>query len=422
MIGHVDDTSAVVWLRVKHGATISAVAVQEEAETFPSRFEDLNQGFYRVHFSDLQPATPTSVEIEISRPGDETESDRVEFTTAPSPSSTGTVRLAFGSCSKVSQYDAAPIYDAIAEEKPDFFIFGGDNVYFIVGDGSDQHFSTTGAKGDWDFYETMLARHLRTRVHPDLDHLLRSVPSYATWDDHDYGPNNADSTLAMKEEATRAFKQVWANPSYGNEKTDGIFSSFRHGPVEVFIMDNRTHKYSHYRHDDVTRENGTIWGEAQLDWLMEGLKASTAPVKLIANGTQFLAMESDRSEGHYQEALNERTQLLEFLESEEIGGVAFLTGDRHYSEVYQVSQPDGTLVLDFTSSPLQQNRKIRAHGASHPNQLWSMRGNNYGLVTVEIPEEGEGTIRFETRDEENQVPVIDDVPRSTTWELDQLNY
>src|SRR5690606_33215235 len=120
------------------------------------------------------------------------------------------------------------------------------------------------------------------------------------------------STFPMKEEATRAFKQVWANPAYGTEEAGGIFSSFRHGPVEVFLMDDRTFKYSHSRHKDVTRENGSIWGEAQLNWLLKGLKASTAPVKLIANGTQFLSMVTLKSEGHYQEALHERERLLDF--------------------------------------------------------------------------------------------------------------
>ncbi len=422
MIGHVSDSSAVVWLRVKMGAEVSAVASQNDATFLPSHIEDVTQGFYRIHFANLQPETKTSVEINVSRRGDKSESDRVMFTTAPSPSQVGTVKLAFGSCSKVSQYGEAPIFRTIADEQPDFFIFGGDNVYFIVGDGSDRHFSTTGPEGDWSFYETMLARHLRTRVHSDLDRMLRTVPSYAVWDDHDFGPNNADSTFPMKDEATLAFKQVWANPGYGTNGMDGVFSSFRHGPVEVFLMDNRTFKYSLYKHKDVTRENGRIWGEAQLDWLLEGLKASTAPVKLIANGTQFLSMESETAEGHYQEALGERERLLDFLANERIGGVVFLTGDRHHSSVTQQAQPDGTLVLDLTSSPLQQNRKVGPHRSSHANQLWSMGGNSFGLVTVEIPEEGTGTIRFEARDEENNVPVIDEVMRATTWQLDQLNY
>jgi alkaline phosphatase D len=421
MVGHVDDSSGTVWLRIRIGADLKATATQKQTESGPSRVEDLGGGFYRLHFGGLEPAMETSVRIEVRRSGDETEIREATFRTAPKPSATGTVRLGFGSCSKVSQYGTAPIYNAIADEKPDFFIFGGDNVYFIVGDGSSRHFATTGPVGDWNLYESMLARHLRTRMHPDLQRMLRSVPSYAIWDDHDYGPNDEGATFPMKEEAARAFKLVWANPSYGSEEIPGIYSSFRHGPVEVFLMDNRTHKYSPRRHADLTPETGVIWGEAQMDWLMAGLKASTAPVKLIANGTQVMSM-GNRGEGHHTEALGERRRLLEFLERERIGGVAFLTGDRHYSEAMQQAQSDGTLVLDLTSSPMQDGQKVAAVNYPHPSQIWSMRGNSYGLVTVHIPAKGTGTIRFEARDEENRLVVIDGAERATTWRLEQLNY
>lgn len=421
MVGHVDDSSGIIWLRIKLGAEVKATALQDEDEVEPSQVEDLGEGFLRLHFSDLKPATDTSVRIAVTRAGDETESEEVTFRTAPPPSNTGTVRVGFGSCSKISQYGKAPIYNAVADEDPDFFVFTGDNVYFIVADGSSRHFGTTGPVGDWNFYESMLARHLRARVHPDMQRMIRSVPTYAVWDDHEYGPNNADSTFPLKEEATRAFTVVSANPFYGTEATPGIFSSFRHGPVEVFLMDDRSHKYSHLVHDDVTRENGRIWGDAQTEWLLAGLKASTAPVKLIFNGTQFLSM-LERGEGHYQEALGEQRRVLEFLEHERIGGVVFLTGDRHHSEAIQQAQSDGTLVLEFTSSPLQQGQEVGAFRRGHANQLWAMRGNSYGLVTVEIPAEGEGTIRFEARDEENRVAEVEGEERATSWKLEELSY
>ena len=160
----------------------------------------------------------------------------------------------------------------------------------------------------------------------------------------------------MKEEAARAFKLVWANPSYGSEEIPGVFGSFRHGSVEVFLMDNRTHKYSPRRHPDLTLETGVIWGEAQLDWLMAGLKASTAPVKLIANGTQVLSM-GERGEGHHTEAHGERRRLLEFLERERIGGVVFLTGDRHYTEAMQLTQSDGPSCWILPVHPCRMGRR-----------------------------------------------------------------
>lgn len=424
MIGHVSDSAAAIWLRAKRGTVVTAQSFQDGVRVPASRVQDLENGFSIVHFVGLRPARPTEVVLELRREGFSDEKERLSFRTAQAPARLGKVRIAFGSCSKISQYGVAPVYEAIADERPDFSIFLGDNVYFIVADGSNVHFRgtpTTGPVGDWNFFESMVARYLRTRNHPDLRRMLRTIPSYAVWDDHDYGPDNADSLFELKEEAARAFVQVWANPSYGTAATPGIFSSFRHGPVEVFLMDDRFHKLSPLRNPELTPETGRIWGKEQLQWLMKGLRASDAAVKVIANGTQFLS-QSQTGEGHFQEARGEQRTLLEFLAREKIGGVVILSGDRHFSEAMQQAQPGGALVVECTSSPLQQGQTVGSIDRPHPNQLWSMRGNSYGLLTIDLPREGEGTIGFEARDEHNRTVTIDGLTRATTWTLDQLGY
>ena len=387
MVGHVGDSEARVWLRIKAGSVISAT-LQQAGNTFlPSRIESLESGFHLVRFATLLPGKACEVDLNVSRDGDR-ESVKTTFRTAPKPSTVGRVEVAFGSCSKVSQYKTAPIFKAVAAQQPDMMIFAGDNSYFIVGDGSDKHFNTSGPVGDWLFPEGMVNRHLITRVNPDLQDMLRSVPCYGIWDDHDYGPNNADRTFALREEATKAFIQMWANPAYGTAETPGTFSAFRHGPLEVFLLDDRYYKYSPQEHDDVTPETGSIWGAEQLAWLLQGLKDSTAPVKLIANGTQVIS-QSEGGEGHYREARGELDTLLAYLSEHKIGGVVFLTGDRHFSEAMQQALPSGPLVVECTSSPLQQDQKVGPLvGREHPNRLWAMRGNNFGLVTVDLPEEG----------------------------------
>ena len=422
MIGHVDDDEARIWVRVKRNAVTTSTLWQADRAYRPARVEDLGSGFFVIHFLGIEPATATTVQIEVSRQTAPSETATVHFRTAPPAGTTGRVRIAFGSCSKVSQYQSGPIYKAIASEKPEMAIFVGDNSYFIIADGSEKHFNTSGPVGDWTSIEGMLHRHLITRVHPDLEAMLRTVPCYAVWDDHDYGPNNADRTFELREEAALAFRQMWANPAYGTPEVPGIFSRFRHGPVEVFLMDDRYHKYSPQEHQDVTPETGSIWGPKQLSWLIEGLKRSTAPVKLIANGTQVLS-KSEGGEGHYREATGELHRLKTVLQTYEIGGVVFLTGDRHFSEAMQERLPNGPLVIDCTSSPLQQNQKVGPlEGREHENRLWAMRGNNFGLVTIDIPKPGQGTIRFETRDESNRLCKVEDRPSLTEWSLAELNY
>lgn len=421
MIGHVGAEEARIWIRLKQNAVVSASLRQGERAFSPARIELLGEGFQVLHFQSLAPATETAVQLEVTRDGAAMETASVAFRTAPLPSPTGKVCIAFGSCSKVSQFGSGPVYQAIAEEKPDMMIFVGDNSYFIVGDGGDRHFETTGETGDWMSLEGMIHRHLITRNHPHLQTMFRRIPCYAVWDDHDYGPNNADRTFALKEEALLAFRRMWGNPAYGTAESPGIFSAFRYGPTEIFLMDNRYYKYSPLEHNDATPKTGRIWGKAQLDWLLAKLKASTAPVKLIANGTQVLN-KSKSGEGHYREAVGEMERFLSFVKKHRIGGIVFLTGDRHFSEAMQQRIPNGPLLVDCTSSPLQQNQKVGPleKGSEHNNRLWAMRGNNFGLLTVDIAAEGEGIIAFETRDEKNQPCIVNGKACRTVWPLQDL--
>ena len=72
-------------------------------------------------------------------------------------------------------------------------------------------------------------------------------------------------------------------------------------------MDGRYYKYSPQKHNDTTPKTGRIWGKAQL-------KASSAPVKLIANGTQVLN-QSQSGEGHYREAIGKIERFLSFVKT-----------------------------------------------------------------------------------------------------------
>lgn len=424
MLGHVTESEAWVWVRTHRGSELTGTARQHGKNFSPSRVRDLGDDCHIVEFAGLSAGTDTEIEIVATGRGRRA-AEKLATRTAPAVSDTGVVRIAFGSCVKVSSYPEVPVWRRIAEEKPDLMIHVGDNIYQILGDGGERHFSTTGHNGDWTIPDRIMARHMETRMNEDLQPLLRSVPSYAVWDDHDYGHNNADSGFIYKDYALDHFRQVWANPGWGVPGTQGIFSSFRRGPVEVFLLDDRYHKWvSTDEHKDVPEDERTIWGEGQLQWLMASLRASRAPVKVIANGTQFICA-SGRGEGHMQEAPHEQKRLLDFLAEHRIGGVVFLSGDRHHSEAMQMKSEGRAMIVECTSSPIQQGDAKIGEGDArnrHPNQLWMFRGNSYGLVTIEVRPGGEGSVRFEARDSDNQVPLLNAARCATTWDLRDLNY
>ena len=82
----------------------------------------------------------------------------------------------------------------------------------------------------------------------------------------------------------------------------------------------------------LSRNDGPL-GLAQETWLREQLNASTADFKLIGCGSRFTPEGSTDSWASYNVA---RNRLLNFIDSDGIEGVAFLSGDIHRSSFGRV--------------------------------------------------------------------------------------
>ncbi len=402
LLGHVAPCSATVWIQVDDDVELRARAIAGgDRELDPTSIADLGAGCRKIRFDGLEPDEPVDVRIDAAWEFDDVE---LSFRAAPAPSPTGRVTVAFGSCVKDSNGVGVPVFRAMAAAKPDVVVFGGDNCYFV--------------DDDWESHEKMLARHLETRRHADLQELIRTTPCYAVWDDHDYGPNNSDRTFANKRGALRAFRQVWANPSFGTDAVEGCFGSFRRGPVEVFLMDDRFHKFV----ETPEKAERTIWGREQFDWLRRSLEASRAPVKLIVNGTQFM-FQGSSGEGHYREARREYRRFLDFVDEHRIGGIVFLTGDRHTTELMRLDRAGKPAILEFTSSPIQRDRRVGPLAErENPTRVWGMNGNSFGLVTIDVGDDGSGTIALESRDEHDRVAVIEGAEMRTVVTLAEVSW
>ena len=81
-------------------------------------------------------------------------------------------KIAFGSCGY--QDEPQPVLALAAEQKPDAFIFLGDNIY-----------------GDTDNMDTLQAKYNRWGAKDEYKKLESTTKIFATWDDHDFGRNDA---------------------------------------------------------------------------------------------------------------------------------------------------------------------------------------------------------------------------------------
>jgi alkaline phosphatase D len=225
------------------------------------------------------------------------------------------------------------IFSSIYRQKPDIMLWLGDNTYL--------------REPDWNTRTGIFHRYTHTRSVPELQPLLASVHHYGIWDDHDFGPNDADGSFIHKDKTLEAFKLFWPNPSFGVQGQMGITSAFQWGDIDFFLLDNRYHRSSNYR----TTGQAQLLGDVQIEWLIDALKFSRAPFKLVAVGGQVLNS-AKVYENFSNHPSDERERLLKRIEEEKIKGVIFLTGDRHHSELSKIVNKSGNTVYDLTVSPL----------------------------------------------------------------------
>jgi len=250
--------------------------------------------------------------------------------------------VALGSCTYVNEpaYDrpGTPygggygIFDAIAAKQPDAMLWLGDNIYL--------------REPDWGTRSGYLHRYTHTRSLPEMQRLLRTGAHYAIWDDHDYGPNDADGSWIHGDMALAFFDLFWPNPTCGAPGVKGAITAFSHADVDFFLLDNRSHRVP----GNVSTSAAGMLGDAQVDWLIRALKYSDAAFKVVAVGSQVL--NSAAIYETYATMGAERERLLKRIEDEGLRNVVFLTGDRHFTELSSVQLKDGRTLYDLTCSPL----------------------------------------------------------------------
>lgn len=255
-------------------------------------------------------------------------------------------KFAFGSCSYVNDapYDRPNAYGGdyqiftnIAAQKPDFMVWGGDNVYL--------------REPDWNTRTGILYRNTHTRSLPEMQPLLGATHHYAIWDDHDFGPNDSDRSYWLKNTTSEAFRLFWGNPNYVFE--GACTSTFEWGDAQFFLLDDRW-----FRAPNEHNTDKTYFGQAQLQWLIDALVASNATFKFVVTGGQIVNAASMFE--NYAQFAEERDYLIRRITEEKISGVIFLTGDRHHTTLHKLDRFGTYPLYDFTVSPLTS-------GAGKPN-------------------------------------------------------
>lgn len=258
------------------------------------------------------------------------------------------------------------ILEALYKTKPEFMLWMGDNIYL--------------REVDWNSRTGIYKRYSHMRALPQLQPLMGSVHHYATWDDHDFGPNNADNSYTHKEKTLAAFQDFWVNPTFGINGKPGVTTRFEWADLEFFLLDNR---YYRSQNERVTGKR-QMFGDEQIEWLIDALKNSFAPFKIVVAGGQILNPVAKWET--FSIFPEERQKLLSLIEKEKIQGVIFFSGDIHSSEITRLEREGTYPLYEFTVSSLTAGvSKPKPENNTARFGIENLAEHNFGHFTVTGP-------------------------------------
>ncbi|MCF6270813.1 MAG: alkaline phosphatase D family protein [Melioribacteraceae bacterium] len=348
------------------------------------------------------------------------------FKTFPEQRKPGKFSVVFSSGMR-EKYSTPYVYENIKKMSPTFVALLGDQMYGDY-DGNlnklEEYLANDYLRkkkieeGEVMLKEKTVLDAFRGKYHrtfvESFQHMSSEIPIMGIWDDHDFGQDNNDRTYPYKEIARKVFLETY--PTYPYElETGGIFYRFLIADVDAFVLDTRWYRSPM---QNAEGEDKIMLGEKQLAWFLNGLKQSTARIKIIFSSIPFNDYGGDTSRdrpGYYDSWMGykyARNKVMSFIKENKITGVVILSADQHYpsthilnwkapikhvsktdtSVVYSLSELDNA-IFDFSSGPFNY-KKAAGHPLLPENQknplisyevyrpAWAMPENKEDRPTV----------------------------------------
>ena len=289
-----------------------------------------------------------------------------------------TTRIVAGSCNYLNDFRfdrpgpsygaGEEIFDNIAQTGADLMLWLGDNIYL--------------RESEWTSLEGVSRRYRYHRWHERMRKVWTAMPHVAIWDDHDFGPDDADASYSGRGWTHDMFRRYWPTPY--SPAAGGLYGSCLQGDVELFLLDDRSNRYPQHWPEGPDK---AMYGATQLQWLKAALLVSKAPFKLVCGGTQFWNKTLSKSE-NWSRYPHEQAELRRWLDEQKIPGVVFLSGDRHYASLLRIERPGLYPLHELTTSPLTSGpgsdvAADRLNSDLVPGTFFHNR--NFALLTVTGP-------------------------------------
>ena len=257
-----------------------------------------DEGVVRIGASGLRPDTHYRLQLVVDGEPDSTRGIGSFRTPGVGAQS---FRVALSSCARVGSNGR--VFDAIAASDPLLYLEMGDIHYANIGVNSPGAFRRA--------YERLLTE-------PGQAALYRQVPIAYVWDDHDYGPNDGDSTSPSRPAARQVYREIV--PDSGVEPRDApINQAFTVGRVRFVMTDNRSE-----------RTDDSMLGERQLAWLVGELTESSRTHALVVwvNPVPWIA-EAREGGDNWSGFAEERTEIADAIAAAGVDNLMMVSGDAH---------------------------------------------------------------------------------------------
>jgi phosphodiesterase/alkaline phosphatase D-like protein len=270
----------------------------------------VRQGVARFSLRDLMPGRTYHYAIEVNGVLDLRTTGSFRVQDDPS------YLFAFGSCADDRR--DSDVFDTIAAAGPAFFIHLGDLHYRDIEVNDVQLYR--------DGYDGVLESHHQGA-------LWRRMPIAYTWDDHDFGPNDSDTTSPGKVAAYQAYREYVPHQPLASPTREGIYQSFVVGRVRYVLTDCRSKRSPKRDPEDADK---VVLGAEQESWFKAELIAAKAAGQAVcwANSKPWIAT-AEAGRDHWGGYATERERLATFIAEHGLAARTFIvSGDMHAVAYY----------------------------------------------------------------------------------------
>jgi hypothetical protein len=303
-------TSSIVKAKLRPGLTGAVLLVgRDSGLTGAAPVEPAGVDERRIATFELARLAPaTTYHVAVKAGGHVEQQRRGRLRTFPAGAAS--FSFAFASCARTGSNGA--VFDAVRAEEPLFFLATGDLFYGDVTEDDPDRFAA--------LYDGMLSE-------PGPSALYRSTSFVYTWDDHDFGGNDASASSPSRPAALETYDEYVPHYPYALPDAGVIAQAFTVGRVRVVITDGRAARSPSSEQDGSAR---SMLGERQRAWLVAELTSASRTHALVVwvSASPWITR-STTGPDSWEGFSDERRFLSDALQAAGVRNVLMVSGDAH---------------------------------------------------------------------------------------------